>query len=490
MTAIQHIPAMFIFGTTGLTPLILYIGAIVAFGMSLWRPHLGLYFLVPLLPLQTVRYLLHPLPMGEKLVDFVLLGILIGLFIQRKGRVFPSTPLNGLLIIWAAFLYLSLWRGAFYLNADLPFSIYDPRFSTWKNYMIMPLLFVTVASAIKDKWQMKVLLALMLLSALRANIGFYNTVSDRDFSHFSYGLRYAGVLGYAGENGLAAFESQLALFCLGLYAFARSKTIQIVLLAYVAMCGYCLMFSFSRGGYLGFVAGLLFLGIVKERKLLVFLAALIFSWQMLVPVAVTERIFMTYEDGQIDSSAGERVTLWQDAVTLVPQHPIIGTGFNTYQYMARVEEYTDTHNFYLKVLVENGIVGLALFLLLLWKSFRMSFRLFRFSDDTFFRSLGLGTAAYLVCAVVVNLFGDRWMYLQVNAYLWTTLGLVARASIIGRQRHDNEERAAHNMLPRRSNRRRFLSRSGPTHNGSRFAPYLTWNFASIGEAAFQSVHAN
>jgi hypothetical protein len=27
----------------------------------------------------------------------------------------------------------------------------------------------------------------------------------------------------------------------------------------------------------------------------------------------------------------------------------------------------------------------------------------------------------------------------VNAYLWTTLGLVARATIIGRQKHDDEE---------------------------------------------------
>jgi O-antigen ligase len=439
MITVHSLPALFIFVSGGVTPLILYIGAIVAFGLSLWRPHLGLYFLVPLLPLQTVRYLLHPLPMGEKLVDFVLLGILLGLFIQRKGRVFPSTPLNGLLIVWAVFLYVSLWRGAFFLGGDMPFSIFDPRFSTWKNYMVMPLLFITVASAIKDKKQMKVLLALMLFSVLRVNIGFYNTVSERDFSHFSYGLRYAGALGYAGENGLAAFESQVALFCLGLYAFARRKTIQAALLVFVAACGYCLLFSFSRGGYAGFLVGLLFLGIVKERKLLFLLLALVLSWQVLVPGAVTERIFMTYEGGQIDSSSGERVTIWQDAITMLPQHPIFGTGFNTYQYMARVDEYTDTHNFYLKILVENGISGLLLFLLLLWKSFGISFRLFRFSSDSFFRALGLGTSAYLICALVVNLFGDRWMYIQVNGYLWTVLGLVARAAMIERQEADEAD---------------------------------------------------
>jgi hypothetical protein len=58
---------------------------------------------------------------------------------------------------------------------------------------------------------MKILLVLMMVSVLRANTGFYHTVSERDFSHFDYGLRYAGALGYAGENGLAAFEAQFVL---------------------------------------------------------------------------------------------------------------------------------------------------------------------------------------------------------------------------------------------------------------------------------------
>jgi hypothetical protein len=36
----------------------------------------------------------------------------------------------------------------------------------------------------------------------------------------------------------------------------------------------------------------------------------------------------------------------------------------------------------------------------------------------------------MVCTLVVNLFGDRWMYLQVTGYTWVFLGLAARAQII------------------------------------------------------------
>jgi O-antigen ligase len=294
---------------------------------------------------------------------------------------------------------------------------------------------MATAAAIQEKRQMQILLALMVLAVVRNNIGFYNTVSERDFSHFSYGLRYAGTLGYAGENGLAAFEAQLGLFCLGLLPFIRRKAMQAGLLIFAVTCVYCLMLSFSRGGYLGFLVGLLFLGVVYERKLLILLLGLVLTWQALVPTAVTERIFMTYEDGQIDSSAGQRVTMWEDALGLIQQRPVIGSGFDTYEFMGRVDEFRDTHNLYLKLLVEMGVIGLVVFLMLMWKSLGIGYRLFRTADDSLFRGIGLGLAAVIVCTLVVNLFGDRWMYLQVTGYTWVILGLAARAQIITGEQH-------------------------------------------------------
>lgn len=427
---LTHIHPAFILGASGAGPLLIYIAAICVFFLSLWRPHWGLYFLVPLLPLQTLRYTLHPLPFGEKLVDFLLLGIILGLVINRRGRVFPHTPLNAFLIVWAVFHYVSLWRGAFYLDSSLPFLPSDPRFSNWKNYMVLPLIFMVVVAAIENKKQMKILLSLMIVGVLRNNIGFYNTVSGRDLTHFSYGLRYAGALGYAGENGLAAFEAQFALFCLGLYSFVKSRMAKIALIAFVISCVYCILFAFSRGGYVGLLTGLLFLGLVRERKHLIVIAVLLISWQTIVPTAVTERIFMTYENGQIDNSAGERLTMWQDAVTLIPQRPIFGTGFDTYEFMGRVEEFRDTHNLYLKILVETGILGLLLFLTLIGKSWLAGWRLFRTGEDDFFRGIGLGLAALFVCTLIVNFFGDRWMYLQVTGYSFVLLGLAVKAQLL------------------------------------------------------------
>jgi putative inorganic carbon (HCO3(-)) transporter len=431
MTPSIHLLASFGFGLEGLTPTLIYVGAIVAFFLSVtWKPEISLYYIAPLLPLQVLRYTLHDLPFGEKLVDFCLLGTLLGLLIQRRGRPFEKTPLNVLLGIWAVFHYVSLWRGWLYLGGDMPLLFGNERFSDWKNYMVMPLIFLLVAAAIKQKKQMVILLGLMLFGLLRVDIGFYRTVSERDLTHFSYSLRYAGMLGYAGENGLAAFEAEIALLLLAFAYYQKQIVRKVALYAAFGLCCYCLLFAFSRGGYLGFLIGLAALGFLKDRKLLVFVGILVFTWTAIIPQSVQERVLTTYEDGKIESSANERVTIWQDAVTLVPQNPILGTGFDTYRFIGRVEEYTDTHNLYLKLLVETGIPGLILFLVLMGTSLSLAYKLFRKTKDPLLSALGLGMCGYIICLLVVNAFGDRWMYLQVTGYFWILMGMVVSGSQI------------------------------------------------------------
>ena len=422
-------------------PLGMYLGAIAAFLLSIfWKPEIGIYYLVPLLPMQTARFWLHAFPLGEKLVDVLLLGVFIGLFFHSERPLFASSPLNKVLIFLFALTYVSLWQGAFYLNVDLPISYLDPRFSDWKNYVEMLIIFFAVAGAIRKPKQMVFLMILMGVSLLVVNRSYHSTIGGRDFSHFDYDLRDAGPLGYAGENGMGAFQSELAVFLVGISAFVKQRTWKLAIWGLTATSIYCLVLTFSRGAYLGFLVGILVLGIIKNRKLLFLLAILLATWQSIVPNAVRERVFMTYTDGQgLDQSAGDRVSLWQDAMTVVDTDPIFGTGYNTYEYMRRVGPYSDTHNYYVKVLLETGVFGLLIFLWLLGVTGRMAWRLFRSTDDPLLSGLGCAFFAMFICAVIVNIFGDRWTYLQECGFYWVLLGMVARALLIAKQEQQAPE---------------------------------------------------
>src|SRR4051794_6406604 len=420
-------------GEIGLTSISIYMAALCVIPVAiLWRPVLAVYLLVPLMPLQTLRYEVQRFPFGGKFVDALVIAGLIGLFLHKSDEetLLPKTRLNRYIFIYCALLYISLWMGSYVLHLPWPISPSDDRFADWKNLIEMPLLFLLITGTVKTKKQMLTLLALMMLTTLRANIGFYHTVSGRDFSHFSNNLRYAGVLGYAGQNGLAAFMAELLVFLLAIAPAARGLWYRMLVYGSIAFTGYCVLFCFSRGGYVGVLAGLVILGLLKDRKYLFIVAALLMTWETVVPNAVRERVLMTYDGNQVESSANERLQLWDDALTIIPEHPILGTGFVTYRYLGRSEDYLDTHNYYVKVTVETGLVGLGLFAYLLWIFIREGFSLFRQSRDPLFQRLGLGLVSMMFCAIAVNFFGDRWMYQQISAYMWTYLALVCRARMI------------------------------------------------------------
>ena len=240
----------------GLAPFLMYYSGVVCFFLALfWRPEIGLYYLLPLIPVQTVRYWLNPFPLGESVIDVMMLAVFLGLL--RKGEpIFPKTPLTKLLLGLSLYSYVSLWLGALFLGSDLPFFIDNPRLVDWKNYVTLPLLYWLSYSALKTTTQMKFAMAAMGFSVLMLNRSFFDGVSGRDMSTFSEDARYEGAMGYAGVNGLAAFEAQLIVALLGMTFWARNYLVKLL---YVAMAGfsvYCLMFSFSRGGYAGLLADL------------------------------------------------------------------------------------------------------------------------------------------------------------------------------------------------------------------------------------------
>lgn len=420
------------FGLTQFAPQILYSGLIVAVLLSIfWRPIAALYYLVPLIPLQTARYKMNSLPLGDVAVYVCVLAMMIGLLVRRES-VFPKTPWNRQLLLYGAFTYVSLWFGTIYLSAPLPLFVDDPRVEDWLELVVGPVLLLLTAAVVKNRTEIGVLVALMCLSILVLDRSYYTNVAGRDFSHFSYDLRDEGPMGYAGVNGLAAFLAQATMFLLALAAFEKRLLLRLCYWGIGAYSTVCLVYTLSRAGYLAFAVGWLFLGIVKQRMLLVVAVIFALTGMSLVPNAARERVEMTYdaESGQIDHSSESRLALWEEALEAFSSaNSIIGTGVATYKYTWHLANYRSAHNYFLEVLLETGYFGLCLFLWLFAKAFRLGFSLSRRSSDPFLASIGLALAVWVLTSAVANVFGGRW-FLQVNGFMWVLGGLVARSLLL------------------------------------------------------------
>lgn len=422
-------------------PVVLYLAIWGGFGLSIfWRPLAGLLVLAPLLPNETMRYKLASLPLGSQAIDLLMLGVAIGLLKNRR-QLFPAIGLRRPFLVLIIYTYFSLWLGSLLNHYDLPLWFSVERVSTWKNFIRMPFLAFLAYGSIESVSDITALVASLCAGTVFVERGYFLSIRGRDFSSFSYALRDAGPLGTAGENGLAAFLAQMALLFVG-FAKSLRRAPKLLLMTVAGLGVVALALTFSRGAYLGLAAGFLYLAFFLNRKwlpILVISGVLLYTAPtVLVPVSVVERVQMTDSQGSLDASSEGRIIMWEKAMAFFSDYPITGTGFNTFWYLTAGDELHDTHNFYLKVLCEQGILGLGIFLWLLWSCWSACRRLIRSTDDNRLLALGIGGCAYLVCVAVVNIFGDRFNYISISGYTFLLIGMIERGVAISTDRVSQE----------------------------------------------------
>jgi putative inorganic carbon (HCO3(-)) transporter len=418
---------MFGTGLGHFIPLITYLGFCVMCLVSLGgRPLMGLYFMIPFLPYRTLRDKFVDYPLGGNMLTILVIAVIVGAIF--RGKHLPKSKLYGVWLIFGVYLYLSMWMGTVLGNAPAPLWLSDSNFLTWKDYMVIPLIFVAASLVIEDRKAVRTVIYITAISLFLIDRTCILESLSRSWTTFDESKRSGGPLAY-GSNQTAAYLAQFALFFWGFGQFLKRKKLRLLNYGLVAITIFATMYTFSRGGYIAVLAGVFMLGVLKDRKLIVILGIFLLTWQTVVPVPVRERVNMTQNsNGQLEASAEERVRLWENAENSIESNPILGTGFATFQFGEHVDNLKDTHNLYVKIMVETGLVGLAIALVMLQQFLALAYRLFKNATDPLYRGLGLGLFLAMCSCIVANFFGDRWTYLEITAPLWVLAAAAIRAT--------------------------------------------------------------
>jgi O-antigen ligase len=217
-------------------------------------------------------------------------------------------------------------------------------------------------------------------------------------------------------------------------------------LAQRALCGtlaafmlVALFFSGSRGGIAAGVAALLFLGVVmtvqgRGKVVAASLATLL--------ALVVGLLFWLDASASLDrwmrSSAKEeaevgRWAITRDALRMVPEHPVLGSGLGTFAtvYPRYRTFYTDllvneAHNDVVQVLVETGVMGATAMAWFVFVLFRHGLRGRRGAGYELRDAIRLG--ALTGCAgLVVHSFFDFNLHIPGNAAMFFVLAAIASA---------------------------------------------------------------
>jgi O-antigen ligase len=142
-----------------------------------------------------------------------------------------------------------------------------------------------------------------------------------------------------------------------------------------AMC-LCLLFTFSRGAWVGMVVAVIIFALYMDRRLLGILGAVMAAALIFMP-SITSRLTYLFTSDYAEASAvGGRALRWVTGrLLLTESNPWTGFGLGRFggavamnnKLLEETEEFSYFYmdNYYLKTMVEMGYIGIIIFLILL-----------------------------------------------------------------------------------------------------------------------------
>ena len=383
----------------------------------------------------------------DKFVKYVDIGILVFLslhVISSQWSVAASSiGLGGMILL--VLLRLALDRNVykpermlFYLFGLLilvfmfssVFSI-DPAnsFSNSRRVLLYSGFFVT-AIFIKDLKQLKIILTVFFIFT-----AFISTIEL---------IRY--FIEFFGQNKTPIYELRIEFYG---YPITNAEIKMLILLLIVTLIFtkekfvlnrfwlilisvplfFSLFFTNSRNAFLGLFAGLVIIGIFKNKYFLIALIIIVVLFLLVAPFPIKERIMSIVDFNH--PSIKSRFIMWDVGLKIIRDYPVLGIGdtdiIKVYTHYKKIEfhgEGSHLHNNFFQLAATLGLTGLAAWLALMIYIFVRQIKIYLLTrKNLILNSLALVSIVSMIAFQISGLtewnFGD----FEFDAVLWFMLGL-------------------------------------------------------------------
>lgn len=425
--------------------LLTFVGASVAIFAALMFPSIGLATLAFMVPLQPPE-VFSPFGFHAVLVVGILGGCILRLPIER-----PRLRMNALVFLllgWLAFVTVQVLPELLTAYSDTQGAFVLGQF----KQILIGFGAVMAAGLVLSQRSPYPSIAAGLVSAALAGILAIVSAAGLDvgspLSHLMAesigGLRASGPFG--NSNYFGFFAATAITAAAGLVVGGKSRRARSLALAACALLGVALALSYSRGALIAFAVGAVSLAFLRNRFLgFVVLGAALVAIVVGYPAFLQLRLDVTFgsigDDAYLAAELSdlERARAGLAGIQLFLSSPMFGVGFGQFHFLTASivgdQAVTFSHNWYVNVLAEQGIVGGFIWALLVVAIVR-SLR----SRPVFPRSVG---AAVLVVYLVGSLFAEPPTSFQSSGFalLLVTAALVSDWSVSSMD-HEQPIRAA------------------------------------------------
>jgi putative inorganic carbon (HCO3(-)) transporter len=385
------------------------------------------------------------------IVNLLLVGLVLlswGNSWRRYGvRLLPATPVSLPLLVLAAAIAVGILVSA---DPTLTLSKATNLFLGFAWWRLLAHAIRTCSDAWFASW------FVILVGSGLSLLGALSTTWPREipFLRDMIALLPAQIINLPSTPEQGVHTNQLAgtlllffplLFSLLLELPRKSKFSTAVILLLTALTAFLLLFTQSRSGWLGGIAAVLLLLLLKlryglSRRHRLFAGGLLLILLIAGVVAALqvdrETLVAIWEEPPIETEIGSLATLnfrrevWRWAVVAGRDFPLTGTGLGSFRAVVHrlypidlpiSYDIAHAHNIFLQVALDVGIPGLIAYLSILFLAAWMCVQLFQDSD---WRPLAQGYFAVLLGIHIYGMTDALALGSKSGIMYWMSLGVV------------------------------------------------------------------
>ena len=417
----------------------------------------NIFLLIILVPLVFYPYCITVFLPAKELV-FELLVVVALMFwglriISKEKFCFNHPSLNLPILSFMGICILSLfWSNSFLVSLkELPL------------FLAGPFLYFIIINNINNEQQINRILNIAII--IGSLFGIYGILQYQgiDFSFWRHNVARQAVAGLFGNvNYFAEYLIAILPLAVSLFFVTSVKFKKILLLVGILAMGGSLMLTFTRGSYLGFGVSLIFMfllfvicrgkAFIKENKkifIFILIAIILISFLFTIPnpfdkpgtyISKIKARTSIASIGKV-FSFGRRMAIWKFSWMMITDHPLLGSGigtfkYNTLKYQAEFFSQGDnrslypygiahnTHNEYLQIWAELGIIGLGIFLWMVISYFYYGLKFLKKAKDNYYKQgTIIGLMGAVMAVLVDGIFGFPLHLPATVVIFWLFLGI-------------------------------------------------------------------
>ncbi|MFA7156725.1 MAG: O-antigen ligase family protein [Bacilli bacterium] len=312
------------------------------------------------------------------------------------------------------------------INMNYGFNVYSliMHFKSYMDPLIVFILIYNLELSYKDIKKIVlyftiVFFALNIISIISAS-GFI------DIGNVNYDEKYGRIDGVLHEeNVYAAFIAMFLPLIGGYILHEKQQAVKIFMVINFILALVMLMLAGSRGGFVASILGLFyFLSVNAKQKGFRSISSFVLSFSilsavvLLIFVALPDKsrsglksnIITRYEGHDIDSYSSGRLSLWVNCINRYSENPLFGANKSFVDIVG-----SNTHNGYLEILFYQGLVGLILYLSVIFSQFFLINRYYSTYNHFIYSSISSSFFVCLISSIFINMYVIHYFLFTLSA---------------------------------------------------------------------------